>query len=257
MESGYIFIIIITISLFFYFIKRNLRVDNNKKDTAQDFLTSFQASFEKLRLIPIFTGDIPALLRNEEYPILVFNCDLYEERNYRNYYGGGVRVAKGVSLFAGQSRSKSELQKLDNGSLIITDERLIFIGNKRNANIEYDKLLSLECYDNCITSHKIGKSKSEVFFTPASETIKYIVDVFLKYNFIIDDDKVHIIEVNKYDYGMKRLKELQVLLRNKSDKDIVFESIMKFIEDCRTGKISNYHSRNFLEKLDSFTSKNS
>ena len=106
------------------------------------------------------------------------NCDLYEERNHRNFYGGSVSVAKGVSLFAGQSRSKGELQKLDNGSLIITDKRLIFIGNKRNTNTEYDKLLSLECYDNCVTLHKIGKSKSEVFFTPAAEAIKYLVDIY-------------------------------------------------------------------------------
>ena len=259
METGYIFTIIIIALLLFYFLKSNRNTNNDEKDIAHDFLESFQPSFDKLKLMPIFTGDIPALLMNKEYPVLVLNCDLYEERNHRNFYGGSVSVAKGVSLFAGQSRSKGELQKLDNGSLIITDKRLIFIGNKRNTNTEYDKLLSLECYDNCVTLHKIGKSKSEVFFTPAAEAIKYLVDIFLKYQFTLDDDKIHIIETNKYDYGMKRLLEITDMLKNKTtDKDSVFDSIMKFIEDVKNGNISNSRSRDYLSKLDdSINKKNS
>ncbi len=259
MEAVYIVLVIVTISLVVYFINRNGNTNNNAKENVKDFLDNIQPAFDKFKLMPIFTGDVPAILRGEEYPVLVLNCSLYEERNYRNYYGGSFRVTKGVSLFAGQSRSQTELQKLDNGSLIITDERLIFIGNKRNTNIEYTNLLSLECYDNCVTVHKIGKSRAEVFFTSSSEIIKYFVEIFLKYKFIIDDDKAMIIEVNQYEYGMKRLNELIELLKDKtSDKDVLFESIMKFIEDFKNGKISNYHSRNYIKRLDNtITSKNS
>lgn len=257
MDSIYIFIILIAVPLLFYLIKSSINDKNNTKEMTNDFLETFQPTFDKFKLIPIYASDLPVLLRNEEYPVAVLYCDLYEERSYRNYFGGGVRINKGVSLFAGQSRSKSELQIIDNGSLIVTDERIIFVGKKRNTNIEYNKLLSLECYDNCITSHKTGKSKAEVFFTPGSNAIKYLVGLFLKYEFIMDDDNSMIIEVNQYDYGMNRLKEIKELLRNKeTNKDLVFESVMKFIEDCRIGKISNFRSRDFLRELNNLFNKN-
>lgn len=259
MEIFYFILTILIISATIYFVKGKNKSTSNLQDKAKDFLEYFQPTFEKFKIIPIFTGDIPALLRNEESPVLVLNCDFYEERYVRNFYGGSVRVVKGVSVFAGQSRNKSELQKLDNGSLIITNRRLIFIGSKRNTSIEYEKLLSLECYDNCVTCHKVGKSKSEVFFTPASDIIKYLVDIFLKYEFTIDDDKVHIIEVNKYAYGIKRLLKLIDILKDKTkNKDLIFEAAMKFIEDVKNGSISNSRSRDYLEMLNnSINKKNS
>lgn len=258
MEIFIVFAIIIISFATIYFLKSDTNSNRNSKEISKEMLEFFVSKFEKYNIITIFYGDVPALLRNEEYPVLVINCDLYEERNYRNYYGGSVRVAKGVSLFAGQSRSKSELQKLDNGSLIITDERIIFIGNKRNTSIEYDKLLSLECYDNCVTSHKIGKSKSEVFFTPASEVIKYLVDIFLKYEFTIDDDKTKIIEVNKYAYGMKRLLEVIDIINSKTkDSNFVFDSVIKFTEDIKNGNISNSQSIDYLKILNSAFNKKS
>lgn len=234
----------------YLFSKKNkLNETNTTKSVVSNFLGTFQQAFDQRKKNPIYTGDVSIIKQDDEYPILPINAELFEERKVRNFYGGSYRIANGISVFGGQSRSKSELQKLDNGKLIITNKRLIFLGNKRNSSIQYSKLLSLDCYDNCIIIHRNGKSRAEVFFTEKAEIIKYLTEIFLNHDFIFDKDNT-LIETKKYEYGMKRLKNLMEMMNdNNIDKNEVYKSAMKFAEDIKNGDISNYSSIEFAKHL--------
>lgn len=251
MEPITVFLIILLIMFGIYLLskKDKLKENNNSKSVVSSFLETFQPAFEQRKKIPIYTGDLSIILQDDEYPILPISADLYEERKVRNFYGGSYRIANGISVFGGQSRSKSELQKSDHGKLIITNRRLVFLGAQRNSSIQYDKLLSLDCYDNCITIHRNGKSKAEVFFTDKVEIIKYLTEIFLKYDFVLDKDNT-LIEAKKYEYGMKRLRNLMEMMNNNNvDKNELYKSVMKFANDIKNGDISNYSSIEFAKRL--------
>lgn len=229
--------------------KDNVKETKKSKNQVKDFLEYFESAFELRKKIPIYTGDLPIILQDDEYPILPINSDLYEERKVRNFYGGSYRIVNGVSVFGGQSRSKSELQKLDYGRLFITNRRLVFVGGKRNSSIPYNKLLSLECYDNCITIHRNGKSRAEVFFTEKAEIVKYLTEIFLNHDFVLDKDNT-LIEIKKYEYGMKRLNKLLEMMNDKSvDRNDLHEESVKFAKDVGRGDISNFSSVEFIRRL--------
>ena len=65
---------------------------------------------------------------------------LKEERAVRHSSGTRFRVMKGVWVGGGQSHSIGELTNIDNGLLILTNQRLIFNGILRNSEHKLDKI---------------------------------------------------------------------------------------------------------------------
>jgi hypothetical protein len=93
-------------------------------------------------------------------------------RTSRGAYGGpSVRLAKGVSVrFAGYgstSESHDEIRPADQGTLVVTDQRLIFIGVSRTISVPLEKVISVEAYSDALALHRQGKEKAEFFsFAP-------------------------------------------------------------------------------------------
>ncbi len=226
--------------------KTNTRVES----ASEALINTFQSTFNKWKKIPIYKGKIPIILSQQESPLIVVPGDLYEERNIRNFYGGSVSVAKGVRVFAGQSQNLSTLQKLDSGEIVITNKRLVFVGQKRNTIIDFSKLLSIECYDNCIIIHKSGKVKSEVFYSSAINALKYFLELMANNQFIIDDEGGTLIENTQYEYGMKRLEELEVIANNEnSSSELIGQSVIDFFNEIKAGKITNDRSVKAIDKF--------
>lgn len=63
-----------------------------------------------------------------------------------------VKVAKGVSFKVGGTRGYSEeyqeFQDVDRGKVLITNERLLFFGGKKNLNIKLNKIMDVENYSD-------------------------------------------------------------------------------------------------------------
>ena len=112
--------------------------------------------------------------KNEEVVCCIPAVGLREPRAIRTttgvYGGPSFRVAKGVTMRTGVSRSTSssheEVKDIDGGDLVITNQRIFFVGAKRTVNLPFKKIVSLEPYSNSIILHKDGREKAQHFIWP-------------------------------------------------------------------------------------------
>ncbi len=107
------------------------------------------------------------MLKKNEVAYLQSDVRLLETRKIRHYESGfgGVRVAKGIYIGAtkGRSVSTDELTEIDQGSLILTNQRVIFDGKLNSRDIKLDKLLSIDQYSDGIEIAIEGWSKGQVY----------------------------------------------------------------------------------------------
>ena len=114
----------------------------------------------------------PVILKKNEHLSMVMNkISLQEPRSVRQtraaYGGPTIRVAKGVSFRMGgaaaRSESHEEIKVIDQGSLILTNKRMVFIGYKRTTNIDLKKIMAITAYSDGIESQRENKQKAEYF----------------------------------------------------------------------------------------------
>ena len=124
------------------------------------------------------------LKKNESLSIVMHNIILQEPRAVRQthaaYGGPTIRVAKGVSFRLGgasaRSESHEEIRAIDQGSLILTNKRLIFIGSKRTSNIDLRKIMAIEAYTDGIESQRENKQKTEYFKGTNQTSVNYTIN---------------------------------------------------------------------------------
>ena len=96
------------------------------------------------------------------------SCQWHENRTITRSvsYGGlagSFRIAKGIRYRVGnvhlQRITSESLTLIDQGKLYVTNKRVIFMGQKRNTNIKYAAILSIEPYSDAVCIEKdSGKS---------------------------------------------------------------------------------------------------
>ena len=105
--------------------------------------------------------------KNEVIYLGLPNISFYEPRRYtiRNYGGGGFRVAKGVYIGGGTSvpYKFEKIDRVDVGSFVVTNSRIVFVGQKRTLTIPYKKLVSLAPHNKGILIGKEGREKPLYF----------------------------------------------------------------------------------------------
>ncbi len=161
-------------------LKKQEIAKQNEKD-ANDFLIGLENGS-----IPIeYSGQSPVILKKDEaISIIMDNINLQEPRAVRQthaaYGGPTIRVAKGVSFRIGgasaRSESHEEIRVIDNGKLVLTNKRLIFIGTKRTVNIDLRKIMAIVPYKDGIESQRENKQKPEYFTGTDKHTINYTIN---------------------------------------------------------------------------------
>ncbi len=120
------------------------------------------------------TSSTPSLIipkKNEETSLVMLNVSFLEARSVRQTIGGyggpTFRVAKGVSFRLGgvsaRSVSHDEIKKIDQGTLVLTNKRLVFLGDKKTVNIDLRKIIAIEPFKDGIGSQRENKQKTEYF----------------------------------------------------------------------------------------------
>src|SRR5215813_13979532 len=98
----------------------------------------------------------------------VENGALYEPRVVRRYYEGGssgvsFRVMKGVNFRVGAHRgnlvSETENVPVSSGTLIITNLRIAFVGDRKSFSTEFRKILDAQPAMDGIRFSEKGKQK--------------------------------------------------------------------------------------------------
>jgi hypothetical protein len=158
---------------------RQLQLEEKRK---QNDLIIFAQSLESGKpLLPV-PSDTTIVLKKNEVPVYkMYDVGLSEPRAVRtssgSYGGSSIRVAKGVTIHSVRTDSKSEshdeIQLIDQGDLLITNKRIIFLGSNRTTNIDLNKLISITSSDSSIQIQRSNKPKPEYFSNiQANETIQ-------------------------------------------------------------------------------------
>jgi hypothetical protein len=153
-----------------------------EEQTAQNDLVTFvnQLAQGTVNLTPL--SNPPIILKKKEVAYLVLgNISFHEPRAVRKTYGGyagpTIRVTKGVSFRVGsvaaRSESHEELRKIDQGTLVLTNKRLIFTGSKRTINIDLRKIIAIEAYKDGVASQRENKQKTEYFIGSNRSTLTF------------------------------------------------------------------------------------
>jgi len=155
---------------------KKLEVEKQKENDVNEFLTNLTNG--KINITS--DGPSPVILKkNENLSLIMENISLQEPRAVRQtraaYGGPTIRVAKGVSFRLGgasaRSESHDEIRVIDQGKLVLTNKRLIFIGDKRTVNIDLKKIMAVQAYRDGIESQRENKQKPEYFTGTDKHTI--------------------------------------------------------------------------------------
>ena len=129
--------------------------------------------------LPVLEADI-VLQKNElcHYEVAV---NLIEEKSRTSYVGGShgvsVRIMKGVSYHVGGFKGDRIVDTFntvtDNGSLYITNKRVIFAGNKKNVTYPVNKIVNIKRFSDAIQFQKENESKPK-YFTVETDSIDEI-----------------------------------------------------------------------------------
>lgn len=122
--------------------------------------------------------------KEEEIRCAIPSVSLREPRSVRtssgSYGGPSFRVAKGVYFrvgsFGSRSESHEEIKVIDEGILTLTNQRVVFSGQKRTLNIKLDKIISVEPYSNGIALRREGKQKTQYLVWP-KDIAKLDIDI--------------------------------------------------------------------------------
>lgn len=136
-----------------------------------------KAKVEKLKLYWLIeNGELPVRevsinLQKNECCYFTSNADWLENRtvtNRINYAGptARIKIMKGVYYRAGsmgvQRITSEQLQVIDSGQVFLTNKRIIFVGNKKNSNIQLSKILSVNPFSDGVGIEK-DSGKSPIF----------------------------------------------------------------------------------------------
>ena len=133
------------------------------------------------------TTPLPIMLQKSEYVIWLFNSVLFYEQRVRTVYQGrsqgmSIKIAKGLyyrtGAFKGNPVKTEEMMLIATGSVILTNINLYFVASNKNIKIPFNKLLTLEPYEDGIGIQKDGSS--------AKPQIYKGLDGWFVYNFIMN-----------------------------------------------------------------------
>lgn len=148
-------------------IHETVALYNDEANAFIDILKS--GAYEPLETTLNLKSNEVAILSDE-------NVNLVEERVSRSYQSGhaGIRLARGVYIGGskGQSVPVSELKIIDSGKLILTNKRLVFVGDMKTREFKINKIVNYDSTINDLCISYEGREKKTIF-TNINNPIKW------------------------------------------------------------------------------------
>lgn len=111
----------------------------------------------------------------------------YRSRTRRINYGGPtlrLRIAKGLYWSAGSLGvnriTEEELKLIDTGTLMLTNKRILFMGNKQNKSLNFSRILDFEIFSNGIELQKDRGKNVFLSFSNSVDIFTMILSRMLK-----------------------------------------------------------------------------
>ena len=124
------------------------------------------------------------VLKSHEIAAVAVSATLCRYKNQTRYVGGshGVSIPLGhgfryrVSSYRGQPVQSQFLGEVDKGTLVITNRRLVFLGDKRDISTPVAKLLHIEPFSNAIGIAREGKETRDIYLVPNPEYLLFFLE---------------------------------------------------------------------------------
>ena len=166
MEMLFLIIASLILIIFIIYIvgKFNNRITQNLIVEANSFTENI---IKTKSLEPISTH---INLKTDEKAFLQCNSTLKETRNVRYYQSDrvGFRVSKRIYFgkTSGKSQGEEEFKNIDDGTLTLTNKRIVFNGSSNTRNVQISKLIAVNALGDSIEVSSENRQKSMIFTVP-------------------------------------------------------------------------------------------
>jgi len=148
-----------------FWAKQNAEQERQKLERQNAIAESYVAQANRGGGLPAVDANV--MLKRGEAAFYSAPTTLFETRAVRHHVAGhgGVRVARGVWIGGtrGRAESHQEWRRIDDGSLTVTNQRIIFDGRKTNRTVPLDKLISFDTGLGEVEISTSSRQKSMVF----------------------------------------------------------------------------------------------
>ena len=130
----------------------------------------------------------PLILKRGEQAYLAVSATLARQQTRRQWVGGsqgfsfpightGIRYR--VGSFHGHPIEQQSLVKLDAGTLVVTNQRIAFIGKVKSTSTAIVKLLHVECYSDAVAVFQEGRENPDFYLTAQPKYALFMINWFL------------------------------------------------------------------------------
>lgn len=130
----------------------------------------------------------PLILKRAEQACLAVAATLARQQMRRQWVGGsqgfsfpightGIRYR--VGSYRGHPVEQQSLGKLDSGTLVVTNQRVAFIGSTKSTSLAFAKLLHVECYSDALAIFQEGRENPNYYYVGQPKYVLFYINWFL------------------------------------------------------------------------------
>jgi hypothetical protein len=130
----------------------------------------------------------PLILKKAEQAGLAMPATLARQQTRQEWAGGsqgfsfpightGIRYR--VGSFHGHPIQQQFLAKLDTGTLVVTNQRIAFIGHVKSTSVPLPKLMHVECYSDAVAVFQEGHENPDFYLTAQPKYTVFMINWFL------------------------------------------------------------------------------
>jgi hypothetical protein len=130
----------------------------------------------------------PLILKRGEQAAMAVPATLARQQTRRQWVGGsqgfsfpightGIRYR--VGSFRGHPVEQQSLGRLDTGTLVVTNQRLAFIGSTKSTSVVFAKLLHVECYSDALAVFLEGRENPDYYYVAQPKYVLFFINWFL------------------------------------------------------------------------------
>ena len=130
----------------------------------------------------------PLILKKGEQACLAAPATLARQQTRRQWVGasqgfsfpiGHTGIRYRVGSFRGHPVEQQLLGKLDSGTLVLSNQRLAFIGSTKSTSVAFAKLLHVECYSDALAVFEEGRENPDYYYVDQPKYVLFFINWFL------------------------------------------------------------------------------
>jgi hypothetical protein len=128
------------------------------------------------------------ILKRGERAAVVASATLARQQTQRQWVGasqgfsfpiGHTGIRYRVGSFHGHPIEQQSIVKVDTGTLVVTNQRIAFIGHGKSTSVLLTKLLHIQVYSDAVAVFQEGREKPNFYLTARPKYVVFMVNWFL------------------------------------------------------------------------------